>query len=110
MSSSSGSAPGQRSGVALPFFRASSSRFVTDLERGISEADAAVARMEQEHVTAETIRRSLSHFSEAYAYLTPFEKRELVRPVRIARQARTGQNVLELNLVQARRRHHALRR
>ena len=72
-----------------------------DLERGLAEVDQALKQVEREQVTADTVRSALGEFSEVYACLMPFERKELIRLV--LRRAEIGdrQIVLELNSVQS---------
>jgi len=52
-----------------------------ELEHALRETDAALERLDSESVSADTMRATMSRFSEVYDALTPFERKELVRLV-----------------------------
>jgi prefoldin subunit 5 len=72
-----------------------------DLERGLAEVHEALRHVEREQVTADAVRCALGEFSEVYACLMPFERKELIRLV--LRRAEVGdrQIVLEMYPVHA---------
>ncbi len=73
-----------------------------DLERGMSEVDGGLTRLDHTQVTAKTVREALFCFGEVYACLTPFEKKELVRLVLHRAEVADRQIVLELYPIQVR--------
>ena len=52
-----------------------------ELEHALRETDSALERLDSESVSADTIRATMTRFSEVYDALTPFERKELVRLV-----------------------------
>ena len=50
-----------------------------DLERGLLDADRALAHLEEGRVATETVRTALGEFGRVYECLTPHERNELVR-------------------------------
>jgi hypothetical protein len=73
----------------------------SDLESGLLEGNQAHAQIEEEQVTAQTVRASLTRFKDVYAHVTPFERKELLRL--LLRRAELGdrQIVLEIYPVAA---------
>jgi site-specific DNA recombinase len=50
-----------------------------ELEHGLADVSRTLAQIDEERVTAETVRASLTRFRHVYEQLTPFERKELMR-------------------------------
>ena len=73
----------------------------SELEQGLAEVSHALARIEEQRVTAETVRASLARFKDVYAQLTPFERKELMRLLLHRAEVGDRQIVLEIYPVTA---------
>lgn len=68
----------------------------SELEHGLADISHALAQIEGQRVTAETVRASLTRFSDVYAHLTPFERKELLRL--LLRRAEVGDRQIVLEI------------
>jgi hypothetical protein len=73
----------------------------SELEGGLVEVSRALAQIEDERVTAETVRASLIRFRGVYAHLKPGERKELMRLLLHRAEVGDRQIVLEIYPVTA---------
>jgi site-specific DNA recombinase len=72
-----------------------------DLERGMADVDAVLGQLVRQRVTADAVRATLGRFSDVYACLTPFERKELMRLILHRAEVGDREIVLELHAIQA---------
>jgi len=68
-----------------------------ELEQGLLEAERSLQALNQESVSAETVRAALGRFPEVYTCLKPFEQKELIHLVLRRAEVTDRQIVLEIN-------------
>ena len=68
----------------------------SDLEQGLIEVNQALAQIDEERVTAETVRASVLRFRDVYAHLKPGERKELMRLLLHRAEVADRQIVLEI--------------
>ena len=68
----------------------------SELEQGLIEVNQALAQIDEERVTAETVRASLTRFRDVYAHLKPGERKELMRLLLHRAEVGDRQIVLEI--------------
>jgi site-specific DNA recombinase len=72
-----------------------------ELESGLAEIDTALTAIEHARITTDEVRTALGRFSEVYACLTPFEKKELMRLVLHRAEVGDRKIVLEIHAIPA---------
>ena len=67
-----------------------------ELETGITEADEALKQLNEQSVSAETVRSALANINDVYSQLKPFERRELIGLILKSAEVNEREIVLEI--------------